>query len=176
MANLASTDSAKVTQAVSSETRHQSDSESAAEPKASANSWCFIEEFSINTFLRFYSFMKKDSSPQPNFFFFNRAWPEAQKRRNKHILGQQGSCWAWSFLEEKPIRRASCVERRGLGLEINIRAEFPVQWHYKWCWTPLTDMPAPAPACQTENSHKDLYAASQITLEMLELSQCGVDF
>lgn len=113
----------------------------------------FVEKFSINIFLRFYSFMKKDSSPESNFFFFNRAWPEAQRRRNKHILGQQGSCWAWSFIEKKPIRRGSCVEHSGLGLqtpEINIWAEFPVQWHYKWCWTPLTDMPGLARACQTE--------------------------
>lgn len=123
--------------------------------------------------------MKKDSSPQSNFFFFNRAWPQAQRRRNKHILRQQGSCWAWSFIEKNPIRRRSCVEHSGLGLEtpaINIWAEFPVQWQYKWCWTPLADMPGLARACQTENSHKDLYAASQITLEMPELSQCGVDF
>lgn len=125
--------------------------------------------FLINILPHLYSFIKRTQVPHSRFFFFNRAWPQTQKRKNKHILVQQRSCYAWSFIETNPIRKRSCVEHSRLGLKtpaINIWAEFTVQQQYKWCWTPLWNMPSLTQARQTENLRKDLCAASKITHEM----------
>lgn len=51
----------------------------------------FVEKFSINIFLRFYSFMKKDSSPESNFFFFKQSLTrgsEAKKQTHPRTAGK----------------------------------------------------------------------------------------
>lgn len=132
--------------------RYQSSSESAAEPKASAKKLLrFVEKFSINIFLRFYSSMKKGLKPTVQLFLLQQSLTMGSEAKKQTHPQTAGKLLGVKFYWEKPHQ-----EKKLCGTQ-RARAGDAGDQHLSWVSSPV------AVQMVLNTSHRSAWPSSSLS-------------